>query len=149
MSVVEVEAPVAGSATAGLPVLAAAVVHVAVPVAATVASSATALVLVLVLVLAAAEFHVAEPAAPAAANVTDSCDPVGKHYSIRDHHCRHVYIHCFSSPLLKLHMHRSGHLFTVHAYAQNCFQSIGYYEVAALILGGPFVNTNHFNYGSA
>jgi hypothetical protein len=147
MSVVEVEVPVAGSATVGLPVLAAAVVHVAVPAAATVASSATALVLVLV--LAAAEFHVAEPAAPAAANVTDSCDPVGKHYSIRDHHCRHVYIHCFSSPLLKLHMHRSGHLFTVHAYAQNCFQSIGYYEVAALILGGPFVNTNHFNYGSA
>jgi hypothetical protein len=57
---VEVEAPVAGSATVWVPVLAVAVVHVAVP------------------------------AALATASVANNYDPVGKHFSNHDDHCRRV-----------------------------------------------------------
>jgi len=84
-SVVEVDAPVAGSATAGVPVLAAAMAPAA-PATGTVADSVT----VGVLMIAVAEVHAAVLAAPAAAHVADSCDHASKHYSSCDHHCRHA-----------------------------------------------------------
>ena len=78
----EVDAPVAGSATTGVPVLAAAMAPAA-PAAATIVDSTIAGVLM----IAVAEVHAAVLAAPAAAHVADSCDHAGKHYSSRNHHC--------------------------------------------------------------